>query len=76
MPDYVVIAYCPDHRETGDHVACKRDEAIDYLQHCLDEESRDGASVTITIVQSDDQQDDLRAPAGQFDADDRGFHSG
>lgn len=59
MPEYIVIAYGPDHHESGDHIARKSDDDIDYVRHCLDEESRDGASVMITVVQSDNQRDDL-----------------
>lgn len=60
MPEYIVIAYGPDRRQTGDHVARGREDAIDYVRHCLDEENRDGACVMINVVQLDDRQDDDR----------------
>ncbi|MDH3659161.1 MAG: hypothetical protein OEU92_03870 [Alphaproteobacteria bacterium] len=50
MPEYVVITYGPDNRQTGDHVAQRREDAIDYVRHYLDEESRDGAFLTISII--------------------------
>ena len=53
MPEYVVIAYDPNHRQTGDHIARRREEAIDYVRHYLDEEIRDGASVTISVIKPD-----------------------
>ena len=46
-PEYVVIAYGPDHRPKGDQVAREPEDAIAYARHYLDEENRDGACVTI-----------------------------
>lgn len=57
-PAYIVVAYGPDHSPMGDHTAREPEEAIDYAQHYLDEESRDGAWVTINVVETDDQQED------------------
>jgi hypothetical protein len=59
MTEYVVIAVGPNRRAVGDHITPQREDAIDYAIQFLDEERRDGASVTITVVQSDDQQMDL-----------------
>ena len=56
MPEYVVITYGPDDRQTGDHVAGRREDAIDYVRHYLDEEIRDGAFVTISIIRPDLRQ--------------------
>ena len=60
MPEYVVIAYGPDRRQTGDHVAGAREDAIEFVRHCLDDESRDGACVMINVVEPDGEQDDKR----------------
>ncbi|MGI9493811.1 MAG: hypothetical protein ACR2QF_15550 [Geminicoccaceae bacterium] len=60
MPEYIVIAYDPDHRQTGDHLAQRREDAIDYVRHYLDEENRDGAYVTISVVRPDHRQHDTK----------------
>ncbi len=57
-PEYIVIAYGPDDTPMGDYVAREPEEAIDYAQHYLGEESRDGARVTINVVETDGQQED------------------
>ena len=51
MLEYVVIAYDPDHRQFGDHVARTLDDAFDYARESLEKEGRDGAYVMISIVQ-------------------------
>ena len=53
MPEYVVITYGPDNRQIGDHVARRREDAINYVRNFLDKESRDGAFLTICIVRPD-----------------------
>ncbi len=60
MLEYVVIAYDPDHRQFGDHVARTLDDAFDYARDSLEKESRDGAYVMISTVQPNIQPD--RAP--------------
>ena len=57
-PEYIVVAYGPDDTPMGDYIARGPEEAIDYAQHYLGEERRDGARVTINVVATDDQQDE------------------
>lgn len=50
MLDYVIVAHDPDRVAVGDHCAETRQDAIDYATHFLDAEERNGASVTITVI--------------------------
>ena len=57
MPEYVVVAHNPDQVTVGDHLAKDREDAIDYASHFLDEEERTGASIVVTVVNPNMDED-------------------